>query len=126
MMFLCILNSSSWGISLDIPILQDGISMHDFEKTANIIAKNSSGPFNVTMDSQQDNRAYPIRFFLHVLKKEPEPYTNYSSIPTLFILIRTNKSLSQLNTWEYKAFGMLKQSKSWKISNTYSLYKVTK
>jgi len=95
-----------------LPKEQDGFGLLD-QRVAVVKIKdelrkiNSDIKWNVTQDLQQDNRAMPLRYLLAIEKDilQPLPVEDYSSNEYLFLIAKSNKKPSEVETWEFKSFG---------------------
>ena len=98
-----------------VPTEQDAFGLQDERKVVTLISnimssverESPSCTWNVTQDLQQDNRAMPLRYLLDIADVKPEPlsYTDYSTNELLFIVMKNNKKLSQVKTWEFTSLG---------------------
>lgn len=123
-LYMMIARSDVYGV----PKAQDGLSLQDVRRTAQYIGdiegeSRSSTPWNVTQDAQQDNRAMGVRYLLSLeARYEPLPFTDYLSNRELFVVHRTSKPISTIDTWEVRSFGSeYTLVQSVRINDTYSL-----
>lgn len=124
---LFIFNLTSWHLTEARHPLQDGISSREFEKAAAVIAADiKTDNYNVGMDAQQDNRAMPLRYFLHQVNKPPRGFDQYSGAQTLYFIFPTDKDLRKVTIWEYTSFGRAKRTKSWLVNDYFRLYRFEK
>jgi len=117
-----------------LPKEQDGFGLLD-QRVAVVKIKDelrkikSDIKWNLTQDLQQDNRAMPIRYLLSLEKNLAQPLSveDYSSNDYLFLVVKSNKKLSRVNTWEYKSFGsQYKVVNKHEIGNIVTMYLLVK
>ncbi len=121
---LLLLNSHSYNLGKKTHPLQDGLSITDFEKAAEIIHNDKNGDFNVAMHAQGDNRAMPLRYTLNLLNETPRHYDNYSNVETLYFISRLSDPPKKQKMWEYTSFGKSKIVSTWALNDEYNLYKL--
>lgn len=121
-----LINSTHWNLDRAKHPLQDGLSIADFKKAADIIKKDGKGKYNVGMHAQGDNRAMPLRYVLNLLNETPAYYDNYSSIDNLYLLVKEKEPVTSLKMWEYTSFGRSIVMRKWQINGQYFLYKLVK
>lgn len=127
LIIILVLNMPNWNLQKQMHDLQDGLSMSDFDKSAMIIKNdNTKAQINVAMEAQRDNRAMPLRYFLFLYKIPVLNFDNYSNAMYLYIIVRNNRALRNINLWELRSFGSNKVIKTWKINDQYAMYKIQK
>jgi hypothetical protein len=128
LLILFFLNMPKWNLQKPINDLQDNLSMTDFERIAQIIKKDQSEEsFNVMMESQKDNRAMPLRYFLTLYNVPVLDVEKYAEAKELYLIImRRDSDLKTFSMWEYNSFGSNQVVKRWDINKTYIMYKLGK
>jgi 4-amino-4-deoxy-L-arabinose transferase-like glycosyltransferase len=123
---LFIINMPAYNFFSEYHPLQQGLGIYDFSKAAEIISVDTDRVFNVSMLAQKDNRAMPLRYYLHIKRKDPLSYENYDKAYYLYIILPKEKKPSEVTTWEYNSFGGNKIIKSWLLNRQYVLYKISR
>lgn len=117
----------SYNLSENMHPLQQGLGPSDFKNASEIISTDCvNQKFNVAMLAQRDNRAMPLRYFLHLNKVEPLSVENYSQAEVLYVILPVGIDPSQLKIWEYLSYGGNNISHTWFINSKYNLFKLTK
>ncbi len=90
----------------------DGLGLIDQREAVSHIIKwkrQSGSPlsYNITQDTQQDNRAMPLRYLLSLENTvmQPLPVEDYGSNTELFLIAKRGMDLSKIRTWEVQSFG---------------------
>ena len=125
-LIIFLINTTRWNLDKIKHPLQDGLSIVDFKKTAQIIQNDKKNRYNVGMHAQGDNRAMPLRYMLGILGESPFDYTDYRGADNLYFIVRKNEPLTSLQMWEYTSFGQSKEREKWEVNDQYFLYKLTK
>lgn len=124
---IVLLNALSWHLHAPYHPLQDSLRVSDFQKAAQSIYKSTgTKSYNITMDAQTDNRAWPIRYFLMLTNQPPQDIYTYGKTDYLFVLARKNKPLNQLTMWEFTSFGSYTIKNKTTINESYVLYQLAK
>jgi 4-amino-4-deoxy-L-arabinose transferase-like glycosyltransferase len=104
-----------------------GWNMKATKESAKIIAKDSSGKFNVANLLDGDTRAYAYRYLLSLAGKEPLDVEAYPNAEVLYVLTRVGENdVLTYPVWEIYSLGSTRIEKNWPIKDDVKIFKLIK
>lgn len=104
-----------------------GWNMKYVKKTAQVIAADAKGEFNVAAILDGDTRAYPYRYLLEVAGKHPLGVEDYPKSRILYVVGKGEKeSILSYPVWEIYSFLPAKVTKIWTIKDEIKIFKLEK
>lgn len=105
----------------------DGLTLNKLIKTSQIITEKSSENFNIVTLYDFDTRAYTLRYLTkYLFNKNPMGIIDYPSSPEIFALAKSDYDFSDTVPWELTFLKPYNIEVVEKITDNFSLYKVTK